>query len=132
MTSALSATCDLRTIASQQAVVYIRTSSPANAGYDEDSAKRQRQAIDACGAHLGYVIEAEFTDPGVSGVDKVVGRHRVVDVWCSGASKTPLKSPKGVRTSATYVWILFTTCFYLLPLIYYFLQCFEYLLLVFY
>src|SRR3974377_829178 len=57
-----------------QAVAYIRTSSAANVGSDKDSDKRQRAAIEAFAKRAGFVLVAEFSDPGVSGADPIEAR----------------------------------------------------------
>ena len=53
------------------AVAYLRTSSMANVGEDKDSAKRQREAIEAYAKTAGYAIVAEYSDDGVKGADPV-------------------------------------------------------------
>jgi DNA invertase Pin-like site-specific DNA recombinase len=56
------------------AFAYIRTSSLANVGADKDSAARQHLAIEAYARSAGYKIVAEFSDEGVSGVDRIETR----------------------------------------------------------
>jgi DNA invertase Pin-like site-specific DNA recombinase len=53
------------------AVAYLRTSSMANVGEDKDSAKRQREAIEAYAKASGYTIVGEYSDDGVKGADPV-------------------------------------------------------------
>jgi DNA invertase Pin-like site-specific DNA recombinase len=53
------------------AIAYLRTSSMANVGEDKDSAKRQREAIEAYAGTAGYAIVAEYSDDGVKGADPV-------------------------------------------------------------
>ena len=42
------------------AVAYLRTSSMTNVGEDKDSAKRQREAIEAYAKAAGYAIVGEY------------------------------------------------------------------------
>jgi len=51
------------------AIAYIRTSSRTNVGWDKDSEKRQRAAIEAFAKAKGYEIVGEFYDTAVSGDD---------------------------------------------------------------
>jgi DNA invertase Pin-like site-specific DNA recombinase len=53
------------------AVAYLRTSSATNVGPDKDSARRQREAIEAYAKAAGYSIVKEFDDPAVSGADPI-------------------------------------------------------------
>jgi DNA invertase Pin-like site-specific DNA recombinase len=57
-----------------RALAYLRTSSAANVGADKDSAKRQRQAIEAFARGAGYELVAEFNDEAVSGADAIETR----------------------------------------------------------
>ena len=57
-----------------KAVAYIRTSSAANVGADEDSDKRQRQAIAAFAKQAGHELVGEFNDAAVSGADHIETR----------------------------------------------------------
>jgi DNA invertase Pin-like site-specific DNA recombinase len=56
------------------AIAYLRTSSAANVGADQDSDKRQRQAIEAFAKHGGYEIVAEFYDADVRGAAPIETR----------------------------------------------------------
>jgi Resolvase, N terminal domain len=53
------------------AVAYLRTSSAANVGPDNDSDKRQRTAIEAFAKRAGFTIVGEYYDAAVSGADPV-------------------------------------------------------------
>ena len=55
-------------------VAYLRTSSAANVGADEDSSKRQRAAIDAFARAAGFEILDSYYDEAVSGADAVTSR----------------------------------------------------------
>src|SRR4029078_10940658 len=56
------------------AVAYLRTSSAANVGADEDSDKRQRAAIEAYAKRAGFTLVAEYYDNAVSGADRIDDR----------------------------------------------------------
>ena len=58
----------------RKAVAYLRTSSRANVGADEDSDKRQRAAIEAYARAAGYEIVETFDDAAVSAADPVGDR----------------------------------------------------------
>jgi len=58
----------------RKAVAYLRTSSRANVGADEDSDKRQRAAIEAYARAAGYEIVETFYDAAVSAADPVGDR----------------------------------------------------------
>ena len=56
------------------AIAYLRTSSAANVGADNDSEKRQRQAIEGFAKRAGYALVGEFYDAAVSGADAIETR----------------------------------------------------------
>jgi DNA invertase Pin-like site-specific DNA recombinase len=56
------------------AIAYLRTSSAANVGADNDSDKRQRQAIAAYAQAAGVEIVETFCDEAVSGADLIESR----------------------------------------------------------
>ena len=74
-----------------EAVAYIRTSSAANVGADEDSDKRQRQAIESFAKANGYQLVDEFNDGAVSGADPIADCN-------SFAAMLNRIAGKGVRT----------------------------------
>lgn len=53
---------------------YLRTSSAANVGADEDSDRRQRAAIESFARANGYELVNEFYDAAVSGADPIAER----------------------------------------------------------
>jgi DNA invertase Pin-like site-specific DNA recombinase len=53
------------------AIAYLRTSSAANVGADQDSDRRQREAIQAIARRAGYELVGEFYDAAVSGADPI-------------------------------------------------------------
>jgi len=55
-------------------VAYLRTSSAANVGTDNDSERRQREAIQGFAKRAGYDIIDEFYDAAVSGADAIDAR----------------------------------------------------------
>ena len=57
------------------ALAYLRTSSAANVGTDEDSERRQREAITAFAKRAGFVLMGEFYDEAVSGADAIETRR---------------------------------------------------------
>jgi DNA invertase Pin-like site-specific DNA recombinase len=63
-----------------QAVAYLRTSSATNTGEDKDSAKRQRQAINAYAKSAGVQIVDEYNDEAVSGADMIDTRPGFKDM----------------------------------------------------
>jgi DNA invertase Pin-like site-specific DNA recombinase len=56
------------------AIAYLRTSSAANVGADEDSDRRQREAIASFAKRAGSELVAEFNDAAVSGADHIETR----------------------------------------------------------
>ena len=56
------------------AVAYLRTSSAANVGSDNDSERRQREAVEAFARSAGYRIVETYHDAAVSGADPVTIR----------------------------------------------------------
>src|SRR4051812_45441500 len=53
---------------------YLRTSSATNVGEDKDSDKRQRAAIEAGAATMGFYVKNWFYDAAVSGDDPIEDR----------------------------------------------------------
>jgi len=73
------------------AVAYVRTSSLTNVGFTKDSSQRQRLAITACAAHMGFHVAGVFEDPGVSGTDEVQHRpgfQQLMQFCSAGCIKT--------------------------------------------
>src|SRR5215468_6817012 len=73
------------------AVAYLRTSSAANVGPDEDSDKRQRAAIEAFAKRAGFTLVGEYYDAAVSGadpVDKRAGFAEMLQHLASNGAKT--------------------------------------------
>ena len=58
----------------RRAVAYLRTSSAANLGADKDSARRQREAVQAYAAAHGLELVGEFHDAAISGADPISAR----------------------------------------------------------
>jgi DNA invertase Pin-like site-specific DNA recombinase len=58
-----------------RAFVYLRTGSAANVGPDNDSDRRQRDAITAFAKRAGYALAGEFYDGAVSGADPIEARE---------------------------------------------------------
>ena len=56
------------------ALAYLRTSSAANVGADNDSERRQRDAITAYAKRAGHAIVDWFSDAAVSGEDDIGDR----------------------------------------------------------
>jgi DNA invertase Pin-like site-specific DNA recombinase len=79
------------------AVAYLRTSSRANVGFDKDSDKRQRQAIEAYAKAAGFEIVAEFYDAAVSGADPMDERPGFAEMLetllANGARTIIVESP---------------------------------------
>ena len=57
-----------------EAIGYMRTSSPTNAGEGKDSEARQRKAIEGYAKSAGFVIVDWFYDAAVSGADPIETR----------------------------------------------------------
>jgi DNA invertase Pin-like site-specific DNA recombinase len=80
-------------MASQTAVMYLRTSSAANVGDDKDSDKRQRAAVVAFARANKFEIVAEFYDAVVSGADPVEDRRgfaEMLDYMLGNGARTVL------------------------------------------
>ena len=79
------------------AVAYLRTSSAAKVGADQDSDKRQRAAIEAFAGQAGFAIVGEYYDAAVSGADPVDQRpgfaEMLLQLAANGAKTIIVESP---------------------------------------
>ena len=79
------------------AVAYLRTSSAANVGADNDSDRRQRAAIESYAKRAGFALVGEYYDAAVSGADPIDQRPGFVEMLkrlaTNGAKTIIVESP---------------------------------------